>query len=503
MYKLLIVDDEEIEREGMAEFIPWSTYDVSLIGTAWNGVEGLQKIHELKPDIVLTDIKMPIMDGITLIKKTKEIYPNIEFIVLSGYGEYEYTSQAMGEGVKHYILKPCDEEKIVKILNKVKEEINDKRIQQRKEKEYKSNVYRLLPRAKEQMFRNMLLGKEQLRDDFQMFMEEIGDKKSEVLVLAVHSDKEFDYLEQFVVGNVLGELMGEKNIFLSAYIEQNVLFLVDARVRDSIDSFIIRTRQELEKVQINQIQAAISENGSFKEVSRLYQQVLELLRIGNAEGRIGFLHYDLFREKQNTASAFVDYQKLKESTSYVDVLFEIYLAFTKMSLRNYSIRQMEEIYEWTYKILYGEDKLLFVKNKQEKQWDMLMFMVDSIANKQNVDFEEKKESQRVKSIILEIFRHIRNQELSIQFLSKEVLFMNEDYFGRIFSKNMKEKFSTFLLEQRIKLARGILEYEPDIKISQLAEMVGYASDGQYFSKMFKKIIGMSPIECRDMLKNNS
>lgn len=115
MYKLLIVDDEAIERDGMANLIPWQAYGVELVGTAWNGMDGYEKIEALHPDIVLTDIKMPVMNGIELIRKTKYKFPDIEFLILSGYGEYEFTSQAMEEGVRHYILKPCDEAKIVEV----------------------------------------------------------------------------------------------------------------------------------------------------------------------------------------------------------------------------------------------------------------------------------------------------------------------------------------------------------------------------------------------------
>lgn len=118
MYKLLIVDDEKFEREGMAEFISWDHYDIEVVGTAWNGQEGYEKVQEQKPDIVLTDIKMPVMDGLGLIRKLKTEYPDIEIIVLSGYGEYEYTSKAMEYGIKHYVLKPCDEEKIIPIVEK-------------------------------------------------------------------------------------------------------------------------------------------------------------------------------------------------------------------------------------------------------------------------------------------------------------------------------------------------------------------------------------------------
>ncbi len=74
MYKLLIVDDEDVEREGMADFIQWEKYGISLAGTAWNGVEGYEEIQNQMPDIVITDIKMPVMNGIELIRKTRRIF---------------------------------------------------------------------------------------------------------------------------------------------------------------------------------------------------------------------------------------------------------------------------------------------------------------------------------------------------------------------------------------------------------------------------------------------
>ncbi len=170
MYRLLIVDDEEIEREGMAQFIPWEIYDVELAGTAWNGADGLEKIRLTRPDIVLTDIKMPVMDGIGLIRAAKEEFPAVEFIVLSGYGEYEYTSQAMELGVRHYVLKPCDEERISEILRKVEAEIEKKRGQRQKMEDYRQTVEQLLPRAREQILRNLLLERETLTEEGRRFL---------------------------------------------------------------------------------------------------------------------------------------------------------------------------------------------------------------------------------------------------------------------------------------------------------------------------------------------
>ena len=109
MHTLLVVDDEEIEREGMAQFIPWDSYEMKVVGTARNGAEGLEKIAKYKPDLAIVDIKMPVMNGIEMIRQAKAQYPDMTFVVLSGYGDYEFTSQAMELGVRHYILKPCDE----------------------------------------------------------------------------------------------------------------------------------------------------------------------------------------------------------------------------------------------------------------------------------------------------------------------------------------------------------------------------------------------------------
>ena len=154
MYKLLIVDDEDFEREGMAQMIDWKQYDIEMAGTAWNGVEALQKIEALRPDMILTDIKMPVMNGIELIRKVREKYPEIEFAVLSGFGEYEFTSQAMEQGVRHYILKPCDEDRIVAAIEKVKKEIDKKR----QKEEYLNRVAPQEPAPKQ--------GKRQRKADF-------------------------------------------------------------------------------------------------------------------------------------------------------------------------------------------------------------------------------------------------------------------------------------------------------------------------------------------------
>lgn len=497
MYKLLIVDDEEIEREGMEKFIRWDKYGIELVGSAWNGVEGFEKIQKEKPDIVLTDIKMPVMNGIELIRKAKKDFPEIEFVVLSGYGEYEFTSQAMEEGVRHYLLKPCDERKIAAVLEKVKADLGEKS-ELRDESRYRKNVMRLLPRAKEQIFRNMLLGREQFRKDYPLLLAEIGDAR-EVVVLAFRIQKGFDDLEQFVIGNILSDLLGKDKVLLSTAIENDVLLLVDAKAGANIESAVSRTRKEFTELETFPIQAAVSRAGKPEQVGRMYVQVQGLFRFGGMERKIGFLHEGLLQNLPSDATFLVDYRGIRDAKEYEEVLFEVYLAFAKMELRGYTLRQEQEVSRWVLHVFCGSEEESECL-REENRWGLLERVTDLIAEKQGIAPGPGKEEQRIRRILLAVYRNVRSPGLNIQYLSQKVLFMNEDYFGRLFAKCRKEKFSAFLARRRIALAQRLLQYDPEFKISRLAETVGYSSDGQYFSKEFRKVAGKSPTEYRDLLK---
>lgn len=124
MIKLLIADDERIIRETISTLIDWDSLGIHLIGLAQNGFEAYNIILDESPDIVLTDIKMPGLTGLELIQKIYEINKKTQFIILSGYGEFEYAKTAMEYGVRHYLLKPCNEEQIIRSINEILAEIS-------------------------------------------------------------------------------------------------------------------------------------------------------------------------------------------------------------------------------------------------------------------------------------------------------------------------------------------------------------------------------------------
>ena len=129
-------------------------------------------------------------------------------------------------------------------------------------------------------------------------------------------------------------------------------------------------------------------------------------------------------------------------------------------------------------------------------------MIEECAAFLRLSLPDTKDGNRLKHILYGIYQNIKNPDLSLQYLAKEVLFMNEDYFGRFFYRSTNEKYSSFLVRIRVDLAKQLMAFNPDIRITELAEQIGYPADGQYFAKVFKKNTGMVPSEYRKMLTSD-
>lgn len=128
MLKLVIADDEKIIRETISTIIDWKKYDIELVRLCKNGLEAMNAVLDESPDIVLTDIRMPHLSGLQLIKNIFEMGLDTQFIILSGYGEFEYAKTAMQYGVKHYLLKPCNERQIIECIRKTARDCYQKKL---------------------------------------------------------------------------------------------------------------------------------------------------------------------------------------------------------------------------------------------------------------------------------------------------------------------------------------------------------------------------------------
>ena len=120
MYKIMIVDDEEEVRLGIIKKMDWKSFDFVVVGDAENGQEALEKAEKLEPDVIMTDIRMPFMDGLELGNKLVEILPSTKIIVFSGYDDFEYAKQAIKINVIEYLLKPINSAQLAEVLKNLK-----------------------------------------------------------------------------------------------------------------------------------------------------------------------------------------------------------------------------------------------------------------------------------------------------------------------------------------------------------------------------------------------
>ena len=136
LYSVLLVDDEEDAVQVIMKKINWESMGFRIAGYAGNGIEALEMAEKAQPDVVMTDIRMPYMDGISLSRKLKELYPNIRIIIFSGFDDFEYAREAIQIEVEAYVLKPINSSELKKIFENVKEDID-------KERDEKQNIDKL------------------------------------------------------------------------------------------------------------------------------------------------------------------------------------------------------------------------------------------------------------------------------------------------------------------------------------------------------------------------
>ena len=127
-YRIMVVDDEEFVREAVAAQVPWEKYQIEVVKTAQNAIEALDYLREHEVNLMLTDIRLPVMDGLELVRRAREEKPEVDFIMISGYADFEYARQAMRCGALDYLLKPLNEVSLLSAVRKAQESWEQRRL---------------------------------------------------------------------------------------------------------------------------------------------------------------------------------------------------------------------------------------------------------------------------------------------------------------------------------------------------------------------------------------
>lgn len=511
MHKVIIVDDEQLILEGITKIVDWAEAETVLVGQARNGLEAFDLIVREQPDIVITDIKMPRMDGLQLAAKVSETYPHIAMIMLSGFNDFEYAQTAMRHGVKHYLLKPCNERKISEALRDVVKELKQTEHKEQFVRSVKEELTKVLPHVKEQVLKEFLTNKTYGNKDWEYYRKLFGlsldDKRVRLLLFQLESGIEFEHI--FAVKNIAEELLSRP--VLSTTVGEHVLIVVeDDGELAGLQERIIRIRSTFREYYKIDLTVALSEPGEMTEARKLYKQTLECLKhrfylgegslitgrdISDAHGldskEFAFDGEDLILQIKtghwsDAAQAIDRYFELLgelrlDIQSVKSYVIELYMAVIRLGDASEQKKYME--------------KLLDLIDLDTLQSIQVLFksVAEQIAKRQ-YESRKNKYSAIISKAIDIVEEQLGSPELSLNWVAQRMLYMNPDYLGKLFKRETGEKFSNYVIRRRVARAIEWMRENEDIKIFELAERLGYGEYPQYFSQVFKKYTGSTPTD---------
>lgn len=525
MYKILVCDDEKWIRKGAIAKIQYHEFDFERIYEAADGKEALEIIKDEKPHIVITDVKMPNMTGIDLLKKTKELYPEIKFIVISGYAEFEYVQEAINLGAKGYILKPIVDDNLVSNLNKVIDELNLERkissiisskqelakINEEYKQEFEVNEIMNLPEDNSYNYEQSVI-----------FKYIKADSKYMMALISMPVEETIKSMDAKIIRDKLLNLLKkrtEENNFIvvnnSNDIHQIFVIASDSdqlKLKKSLEDYITVSFSEIKELMDIQLIVAFS-GASDKLSSVMYIQArsaMELRIINNSKWL--YRYSDLDKKK----SMNFDYpeQKLRvlskciedgDSKNACKILKDIFL-FNGSQVNNF---------EWVH-FLLSECVNMLVKicNKNEIEvTDIIpykLLTVDKISNYYSLDTilddicmvinsitdYGSGSNYNAKDVIAKSKKYIDEhygEQLTVNALAQKFL-INPNYLSNLFSKEIGFTITKYITKVRLEKACELLE-ETSINISDVSASVGY-QDPQYFYRVFKKEMNMTPAEYR-------
>ncbi|WP_339315590.1 response regulator [Paenibacillus sp. FSL R10-2734] len=514
MYKLLLVDDERLILEGISQVVNWERAGTELMGTARNGIEALEKIEMLRPEIVITDISMPGLDGLGLVQKCSERFPEVKFVMLTGYKDFDYACIAMQHGVKHYLLKPCNENQIHDALVELVEELDEFKSRSEFVNSMKQRLTKVLPHVKEQFLKEWISNKTYGRQDLEYYQEmfgmELNDKVVRLILFRLEGSYEYEQL--FALKNIAQDVLQET--LLSTTIGSYLLILLEVE-KDTVQNSpqlkrIAEVRKVFRKFYKMEVTIAVSDADLMIHSRSLYRQTLQCLNhcfyleegglitgsdIPSDElsgrndveldeeqicllikaGDKGAVELELDRLFNLLADQRVD---INVARSYVLQLYSAMIRLAVPDERNNFTSGMAELAE--IRTLGGLKA--YVKDSAAR----LTAMYD-----RHFRCRQSLIVDKMNKIIADDYK---NSELSLSSVAAEMLYMNPDYLGKIFKKITGEKFSNYVTNYRIAKASEHILQSGDVRVFELAEMFGFGGNAQYFSQVFKKVTGQTPTD---------
>ena len=534
--KVFLVEDEMVIRRGIKNSIDWEKEGYIFCGEASDGELAYPMIIKEKPDILITDIRMPFMDGLELCKLVKKELPNIKILILSGYDEFDYAKEAIRLGVTEYLLKPISSGKLLEALNGVSESIRREKEDKDLVRKYMEEMRENTEHEKQKFFEQMIAGNLSMADAL-----ETGKKYEMNLSAGMYNLLLF----RFTLGEEnrkSGELLGEAEYAIEKLTERLEYVFEFQRGVEGWAFLLMADNEEQMSERVKEL------SKDLEEIMKNYSTIAYFGGIGQPVARLRELE-ESFREAERALAArftmelnrIISVEDIRMAQN-VDTLDDIEITsfgeiektrtMLEKFLNNGAEDEIDEFVD-VYINELPEENLKSVLMRQYIIMDAYIVMmsfcekIEGIEGEMQAQSEELKNSMKTIQTLEEIKNYIRmllkkiigvrdtisgrrysdiieiakdqirktymSDEISLNTIAAEVG-MSPSYFSSIFSKEMGKTFVEYLTEIRMDRAKELLMCS-SMKTSEIGYEVGY-KDPHYFSYIFKKTQGCTPKEYR-------
>jgi two-component system response regulator YesN len=534
--KVFLVEDEMVIRRGIKNSIDWEKEGYIFCGEASDGELAYPMIIKEKPDILITDIRMPFMDGLELCKLVKKELPNIKILILSGYEEFDYAKEAIRLGVTEYLLKPISSGKLLEALNGVSESIRREKEDKDLVRKYMEEMRENTEHEKQKFFEQMIAGNLSMADAL-----ETGKKYEMNLSAGMYNLLLF----RFTLGEEnrkSGELLGEAEYAIEKLTERLEYVFEFQRGVEGWAFLLMADNEEQMSERVKEL------SKDLEEIMKNYSTIAYFGGIGQPVARLRELE-ESFREAERALAArftmelnrIISVEDIRMAQN-VDTLDDIEITsfgeiektrtMLEKFLNNGAEDEIDEFVD-VYINELPEENLKSVLMRQYIIMDAYIVMmsfcekIEGIEGEMQAQSEELKNSMKTIQTLEEIKNYIRmllkkiigvrdtisgrrysdiieiakdqirktymSDEISLNTIAAEVG-MSPSYFSSIFSKEMGKTFVEYLTEIRMDRAKELLMCS-SMKTSEIGYEVGY-KDPHYFSYIFKKTQNCTPKEFR-------
>lgn len=520
-YSVLVVDDEENQRRALIERVDWNSAGFEVIGEAENGVEALELVEQLEPDLIFTDIKMPLITGLELAGKVREIRPITQIVILSGYDSFEYAQTAIQYNIISYLLKPISADELSKELLNIHERMDERlnKILYPTSSDINETIHRLS--VTEFLLPLMLGSSEEQPNDSLLENKalELGilDNQSKyqccVIISKFKNSQGIDCTNKnhiTFIQNILSHYLHSESFFAYGRIVTLVILKNDTLVK-TLEIPLREIIQSSKRILQHDCTIGVSRAvESLSLCSSAYLQAVTARRYtSDGASEVRFIddqeHDSVFELDRIEKNVFKLEQLLKvgEKEDLEIFLNSLYEQSTPENADLLVMQIVSTIYravstvsdKATLSELIATNSIFSRMTSYSSESVMRSELIDLCVCAKNVITNYQKRDTEIlcDKVIQIIDEEYGNEELSLTSVS-ERLSVSPNYLSALIKKTKKKNFITLVTERRMKAAYDLLLFST-MKILEVAEKCGY-SDQHYFSYCFKKFYGESPNKLR-------